>query len=394
MKNKYLGREEGRVRRLLTKIVPVAGMVLMLVVSLPGCKDRIKPGQTGVKRPEIKGVAVMRVVPSVVESVYETSGAVKAKATSTLASRVFGTVAATYVKEGDPVHSGDILLAIDDHDVLQRVQAAESGYNEALKAREAAKKQSDLADITSRRYGNLYKEKVVSGQEFDQIETQRNIANLDLERASLATGRAKALLEEARVHHGFTKIRAPFSGLVTSKKTEQGAMAVPGLPLITVEDTSRFKIEAYVDERLSEKIKKGTPISIRFDPTGGSVPAVITRIVPAIDPATRTFAIEAELKGPSLKSGLYGKVLIPDGKREATLVPRSAVVEKGQLTGVYAVDANGVINYRLIRTGKTFDGRVEALSGLNAGDRIVVGGIEKAVDGGLIRDQAITAEAR
>jgi RND family efflux transporter MFP subunit len=373
--------------RLRERMLSVVGIAFLIAVILPGCKERIKPGQVQVKRPEIMGVTMAKIASSTVDSHYETSGTVRAWRTSTLASRVFGTVTAVSVKEGDAVRAGDILLTIDDRDTRERVNAAESGYKEALKAREAAEKQSALGDITSRRYGNLYKEKVVSQQEFDQIETQRNVANLELERASLASERARALLGEARIHLSFTRVRAPFSGVVTAKKVEQGSMAVPGMPLITVEDASRFTIAANVDEKVSGKLRLGARIRVYFDTAGRTVTAAITKIVPAVDPATRTFAIEAELPETSLKSGLYGKVLIPEGTREAILVPPSAIVVKGQLTGVYGVDEGGVVTYRLIRKGRTHSGGTEILSGLKNGDKIIVSGVEKAVDGGMVKDR-------
>jgi RND family efflux transporter MFP subunit len=325
--------------------------------------------------------------PCKVEAVYETSGTVRAGVTSNLASRVFGTVTKVHVKEGDRVRAGDILAAIDNRDARQRMNAAEAGFNEASKAREAAATQSGLADITSRRYANLYKEKVVSQQEFDQIEAQKNVAALELERAALAAGRAKALLEEARVHFGFTEIRAPFAGIVTAKKIEQGAMATPGMHLFTVEDTSGFKIDAPVDERLSGRLNPGLPVKIRFEATGETAAGTITKVVPAIDPATRSFIVEAALKDKALRSGQYAKVLIPEGTKEVLLVPATSIVEKGRLTGVYAVDDKGVVNYRLIRKGAVFEGGVEVLSGVRGGDRIIVGGVEKAVDGGIVKDR-------
>lgn len=382
-----MGREERRVMKTGWKIAPLAGILLVVAVSLPGCKDRVKAGQAHVKRSEIMGVTTSKAALSKVESVYETSGTVRAKVTSTIASRVFGAVTRMYVREGDTVRAGDMLLTLDNRDARERVAAAKSGYDEALKAREASGRQSDLADITSRRYGNLYKEKVVSQQEFDQIETQRDVAALERERAALAAGRAKSLLEEARVHLGFTEIRAPFSGVVTARKVDEGSMAAPGMPLLTLEDTSQFKIEAYVDERLSPRLKRGAEVKVRFDATGVTMKGLITRVVPAIDPATRTFLIEAALQGPNLRSGLYAKVLIPEGMRETMIVPLSAIVEKGRLTGVYAVDEDGVVNYRLIKKGAVYDTGAEVLSGLKNGDRIIVTGAERAVDGGILRDR-------
>ena len=90
------------------------------------------------------------------------------------------------------------------------------------------------------------------------------------------------------------------------------------------------------------------------------------------------------LVGRGLKSGLFARVRLPRGEREAILVPKEAVVERGQLTGVFAVDPRGIVTYRLVRTGKAFEGGIEVLSGLQAGDRIITAGLEKAVDGGQI----------
>jgi multidrug efflux pump subunit AcrA (membrane-fusion protein) len=107
--------------------------------------------------------------------------------------------------------------------------------------------------------------------------------------------------------------------------------------------------------------------------------------VPSVDPLSRTFLVKVEIKDQSLKTGLYGRALLPKGEKEKILVPRMAIVEKGQLIGVYAVDDNGVITYRLVRTGKVYGENVEVLSGLKGGERIVVDGIEKVVDGGVVK---------
>ena len=87
------------------------------------------------------------------------------------------------------------------------------------------------------------------------------------------------------------------------------------------------------------------------------------------------------------RTGLYAKVRIPTGTRNVLTVPVSSIVEKGQLSGVYAVDAKGIIAYRLVRTGKHYGDNIEILSGLNPGDKIIVSGADKAMDGGLIAEQ-------
>lgn len=340
-----------------------------LLVS--GCKDKVKPGTAEVKRQVVTGITMTEVQPTQVDEYYETSGTVKAKTISVIASRVMGTITSVKVKEGDRVHAGQILMTIDDRDIAQRVKAAE-------KAVEAAKQNKSLSDITYQRYKRLHDEKAISQQEIDQIETQKKVADIEYEKA-------RAMLAEAQVHYGFTRITAPISGVVTEKKIELGSMAVPGIPILTVEDNSHFRIEANVDERLSGKLKIGMPVDVIIDSVGQKTKGRISEIIPAVDPMSRTFLIKVDLKMPSLKTGIYGKVLIPEGKKEAILVPQKAIVEKGQLVGVYVVDKQGVITYRLIKAGKKYGEQIEVLSGLSGGEKIIIDGIEKAVDGGIIK---------
>jgi RND family efflux transporter MFP subunit len=360
-----------QIRRKDRKAAVTIALLLCCSVALIGCNDKVKPGTAEVKRQTVTGVTLTEVHPVQVDEQYETSGTVKAKTISIIASRVMGTVTSIKVKEGDKVYAGQLLITVDDRDVAQRVKAAE-------KAVEAAKQNKSLMDITYQRYKNLHDEKAISQQEIDQIETQKKVADIEYEKA-------KAMLAEAQVNHGFTKITAPTSGVVTEKKIDLGSMVVPGIPILTVEDNSYFRIEANVDERLLRKLKTGMPVDVVIDSLGQETKGRISEIVPAVDPMSRTFLIKVDLKMPLLKTGMYAKILIPEGKKEAILIPQKVIVEKGQLVGVYVVDNQGVITYRLIKAGKKYGDQVEVLSGLNDGEKIIVDGVEKALDGGIVK---------
>jgi len=358
------------------------GVVMLFVFS--ACKGDKSAKDKG-KRPEIKGLTITEITPIVSDSFYETSGTVKAKSVGIVASKTMGTVTSIRVKEGDKVKANDILMVLDDRDAVQRVKVADASLRETLKAHETAEKNKQLAEVTFKRYSRLYEEQVISRQEFDQMETQAKVAQLEYERMAGSVDRAQAGLDEAKVFLGFTRIVAPFAGVVTEKKIDAGSMASPGIPLLVIEDTSQYKIEASVDERLLARVKPGMPALVTLDANGERIEGRITKIISSVDPATRTFRIEIDVKGASLKTGFYGKVAIPDGTREMILVPVKAVVEKGQLTGVYAVDSEGVVSYRLVKKGKVSDGKTEILSGLKTGDRIITEGVERAVDGGIVK---------
>ncbi len=365
-----------------------AAAVIVSSLLLTGCGEKVKPGTREVKREPVSGIAVEVVTPSQVDRHFETSGSVVAKTISAVASRMMGTVTSLRVREGDRVSAGQLLLTVDDTDVKQKVDAASAGYNEAVKGLEAAKENRNLADVTYQRYKKLYDEKALSGQELDQIETQMKVADIDYKRAEAAVARARAGLNEAKVYHGFTRVVSPVSGIVTEKKTDIGSMVVPGAPLLTVEDNSAYRIEVDADESLSGKIRPGMDVSVSIESMGRELKGRISEVVPSVDPKSRTFVVKIAVRGEGLRNGLYAKVWIPVGRKEVILVPRSAVVEKGELVGLYVVGGDSIIRYRLVKAGRTYGDNVEILSGLNPGEKVIVAGVERAVDGGIAAIQA------
>ncbi|MDR3559810.1 MAG: efflux RND transporter periplasmic adaptor subunit [Negativicutes bacterium] len=357
--------------------------LLITMVAAAGCSSKVKPGTSEVKRPEVKGITVTVAQKAMTADYYETSGTIKAKTVSALASKVMGTVTSVFVKEGDRVNAGQVLATLEDTDLSARAVAAQAGYREALKAVEIAGQNRSLAGTTYQRYQQLYNDKAISQQEMDQIETQKRVADLELERAQQSSSRAQA---EAQVYYGLTQIISPSTGVVTAKKIDLGSTAVPGVPLFTVEDTAAYTFEADVDESLAGRLTVGMPADVLVSAAGKTVQGIISEIAPSIDPASRKFHIKLEVPGDGLKSGLYAKIRLPIGTKEALLLPPGAIVEKGQLTGVYVVDDNGVVTYRLVRLGKQVDNKVEIVSGLNPGEKVIVNGVEKAVDGGIVKE--------
>ncbi|MHB8883300.1 MAG: efflux RND transporter periplasmic adaptor subunit [Thermodesulfovibrionales bacterium] len=364
------------------KIMIVVTAVIALA-ALAGCTDKVKPGTSEVKRQQVSGISIETINPSPMDDLYETTGTIRPKTLSTVSGRLMGTITSVRVKEGDRVSAGQLLLTIDDSDVAHKVTAAAEGYKEAQKGLAAAKENRDLREVSLQRYRKLYDEKALSRQELDQIETQKKVAVLDHERAEAAVKRVGAGLSEAKVYQGFSQVRSPVSGIVTEKKAEPGSMAVPGMPLVTVEDNSSYRLEVHVDEKISGRLRTGMKVSVFIDSLGREITGTISDVVQSVDPASRTFLVKVALQAEGLRSGFYARVGIPVGTKEVLSVPKGAVVEKGQLTGVYTVDAASVIKYRLVRTGRTYGDRVEILAGLNPGDRIIVAGIDKAVDGGI-----------
>jgi RND family efflux transporter MFP subunit len=374
-------------KQIIRIVIAIIAVIVLIVIVRNGCSRAHEE-----KRPAVTDVRVAVIHPAEVNDYYETSGTIKAIIISDVASRVMGTVTAVSVREGDRVTDGQELLTIDDKELLERFRAAEAAADEANKALNAANANKVLAETTYKRYRKLFEDKAVSGQEMDQIANQNDVAAAEYARAEAGAVRAKSQLEEAKVNLGYSKIISPITGVVTKKKIDVGSMASPGMSLMVVEDVSEFEIDAHVDERLADRIEADESVDVLVDSIGAKLRGEISQIVPAIDPMSRTYLIkiniptEANTPKP-LKTGLYAKVLIPQGKKTILLVPANSIVEKGQLTGVYAVDSNNIVSYRLIRVGKKLDDGVEVLSGLEDGQRIIIEGIENAVDGGIFEEK-------
>jgi len=127
-------------------------------------------------------------------------------------------------------------------------------------------------------------------------------------------------------------------------------------------------------------------VEARVDAVGDeAIPGKVDEIVPAADPRSRTQLVKISLESRSgLRTGAFGRALFTVGEREALLVPTAALVVRGQLTGVFVIGEGNVARYRLVTTGAAFEGGVEILSGLGAGERIVVSGAERVLDGSRV----------
>jgi RND family efflux transporter MFP subunit len=369
----------------------IINIALLFAAALALTSCGKEPGPKEIERPVVRGVSVERLTPATIDESYDASGTVTAKTVSSISSRVMGTVTAVHVKEGQRVKAGELLLILDARDLQEKVMAAESAYNEALRALGSSTEKRDLARKTYARFEKLHEQNALSTQELDNVETQKNVAELEYQRIQSMVKRADAGLKEAMVYKGFSRITSPIDGIVSSKKTDTGNMATPGMTLMMVEDDSAYKVEASVDERFLNTMVTGMNAQVIV--AGRTVEGRVVEIVPSVDPVSRTFVVKLEVEGGALRSGQYVKVSFATGRKESLLVPADAVVRKGQLTGVYRVDQRGLVTYRLIKAGKMHGQSLEVLSGIESGDRIVTGNIKNAIDGGFLEGQGAEKES-
>lgn len=224
-----------------------------------------------------------------------------------------------------------------------------------------------------KRYQTLYDKKSVSPQEYDEVKTRVEAAKARLDAAQAGSAQARATVSQSSTAMGFTRIRAPFDGLITAKFVDPGAMAAPGLPLLVVEDPSRFRLEANVDESQISVVKPGATVSVVIDSLGGQeVSGKVVQIVPAADPSSRTFTVKIDLPAnPQIRSGLFGRVRFLRGERQAIMVPQAALLHRGQLDAIYVVGKDEIASLRYVTLGRPSGDQIEVLSGLDSGERVV-----------------------
>ncbi len=357
-----------------------------VLAGVSGCGEKTRTG-TGGGAPVVSGVTVESATSGAIPEQVEAVGTVRARNSSILAARIAGTVAALHVREGDRVAKGKLLVTLEAAEAVSGAAGAQAGVEEAARGVEEARSRKALADTTFERYRKLFQEQAVTRQEFDVRQTEKDMAAQGLARAEARLAQAHAGAKAAGTIAGYTRITAPISGVVTARTAEAGMTVFPGTPLLTVEEEGHYRLEVAAPETLSGKVKAGNPVSFSIDGVGAGMSGKVSEVVPAVDPATRTFTVKIDVAVPGLRSGLYGRALFPAGTRQGVSAPKSAVVERGALTSVWVVGTDNSARMRLVKTGRAVGDRVEILSGLAAGERVVAGGTEKVVDGARVEQR-------
>jgi RND family efflux transporter MFP subunit len=321
----------------------------------------------------VNNVSVMVAQKTTAPDWLEAVGTVRAGQSSQVASQMVGNIIEMRVHEGDRVQSGQILAIVDDAQPRSRVEQATSAVTGAEKEVLAADSDLALADSTLKRYQQLYEKKSVSPQEFDEIKARYRSAEARRDMALAGQAQANSGLTQTQTTLGYARIRAPFAGVITEKKADAGTLASPGMPIFTIEDTRSYRLEATIDESDMRIARVGQVVPVTIDALGTTeLSGKIVQIVPAADPTSRNFLVKVELPSDSrLRSGLFGRARFPRGERTSVLIPRSAVVEHGQLQGVYVMDTNQIAGMRYITLGKSAGDQVEVLSGLQAGEKLI-----------------------
>jgi RND family efflux transporter MFP subunit len=258
------------------------------------------------------------------------------------------------------------------------VEQAQAGVKAAQNVQAAAQTNAALAASTLNRYKQLESEKSVSPQEMDEVSRRAEGAAASVDAMRAQTDAARAQENGARTMMSYTRLVAPFAGVVTARLADPGTMAAPGVPLLQVDRAGVLQLDATVDESAIGAIHKGMRVPVAVD-GGASTTGVrtnlagaVAEIVPVADPSSHSFLVKIDLPSSSqMRPGMYGTAEFANGARQAILIPSSAVVARGSLNCVYVLDDQGIAQLRYITLGAAQGNLVEVLSGVTSGEKLV-----------------------
>ncbi|NDJ10784.1 MAG: efflux RND transporter periplasmic adaptor subunit [Acidobacteriia bacterium] len=325
---------------------------------------------------------------------FEATGTIRARTSASLSSKVMGYVQQISVRVGDHVRAGQTLVTLEVQDLDSAVRTAEvsraevqSAVPEAESGIAAAQASLNLARATFRRMEDLFAKKSISNQEFDEATARLKAAEAGLEmsrarRAQIDSRMAQAEqgIRSASVMRDYSKLTAPFAGVITSRSAEPGTLATPGVPLLTLEQEGSLRLEATLDESRLGLVKVGQPVEVAIEALDRKLAARVSEIEPLVDAASRSYVAKIDLPAlHQLRSGLFGRVVFGIGSRKVLTIPAGALQDRGHLQTVFVIEDGAahtrlvttrLVTTRLVTTGERGSAGVEILSGLSAGEKV------------------------
>ncbi len=334
--------------------------LLALALAAAGCKKEAAEGGGG--PPNFAAQAVLaeaRVQP--VNETLSLVGSIAANEMVEVKSETDGTLEEVLFIEGQPVKKGDLLIRLDESKFSASVNEAEANFK--------------LSETTYERNKQLYRDKLVSQQEYDQSASQyhANKASLELK---------KRLLKDARIY-------APFKGIMSSRQVSPGQVIARNTTLTYLVDLDPVKVEFNVPERFVSKLEVGQKLEITVAAyPGRTFAGEVFFVAPFVEPATRTALVKARVDNPKaeLKPGMFANLnLTLKLKENAIVIPESSIVASGDRNIIYIVDSEDTAQIRPVTLGLRQAGLVEITSGIKAGERVVAEGLQKVRPGGKVK---------
>jgi len=306
-------------------------------------------------------------------------------ATVAVVPKTAGRLQDVSVRLGDEVRRGQRIAKIEDQELQEQVRQAEAAFEVSKATIRQRDADMSLAKTNVERARNLFQRQLLPQQTLDDNESRYQAAQAQLDLARAQNNQSQARLDELRITLGNTVIVSPVDGFVARRAVDPGAFVGNNAPVVDVVDIRRVRLVLNVVEKDLKQVGVGDTARVNVDAfPGETFSGRIARVAPVLDATTRTASIELEIPnaGYRLKPGMYARVSITtDNRRDALVVPASAVVDVNGRRGVYLASQGGTALFRPVRVGIEEDTRVEILEGLNEGDTVITTGAAGLTDG-------------
>lgn len=348
---------QARPKRLLL-IAATIGIALLAFAIRAIQPGRIEPGLLGEKIDQIPNRPLGVVLSETLPIRREVIGSIQSRVPIEAASRIAARITEIEVRAGDRVKRGQVLVKLDAAELRAQVAQAQG---------QLAAAQGELSRATAdeKRFSALFTRGSVTASEHDAAEAAYRGAGGRVAQAQAAVAAARAGLEYATV-------RSPVDGVVVERVAEPGDLAMPAMSLVRLYDESALRVELGVPEELARNMEPGTPVDVIVDASGAIYRTRLSEIVPAADPASRSFLVRAPLpSGQQLRPGMFARATFTVGSETVLTVPRDAISEVGQLDTVRVI-SKGRIETQMVSLGRRLGDRIEVLSGLRAGQHVIL----------------------
>jgi len=283
----------------------------------------------------------------------EVVGTVQAKLHAAIEAKVTGRMETLLVAPGQPLKAGDLIAQLDAREIQAKL-------DQALAVREQATRDLERAR-------ELFAKKINTQADLDGAQAHERVA--------------AGVVKETETMLGYTKVVAPFDGVVTRQLADVGDLATPGKSIVEMENPDALRFEADVPEALIGHVKLGAKFPVRISAVPTPIEGTVVEMAPVASPASRTFLVKLDLPPTEgARSGQFGRVLVPTGESQTIRVPAAAVISRGQMETVFVAAGNRA-QLRIVRSGKRTDGEIELLSGISPGESVVVEGADQLRDG-------------
>ena len=389
-------------------LLAAVALLLIVVGFLAGYvpyqrRESLLTAEAKAQEESVPSVTVMPVQAGAADSELVLPGNIQAFTEAPILARADGYVKKRFVDIGDRVKSGQVVAEIEAPELDQQVRQAKAALEQTQSAQEQAvanlrqgKTNEELARVTAQRWSNLAKKGVVSRQENDQYQAQyqAQLANSQALEKAIGVARSNVSAAEANLARltelkSYKQVRAPFSGVITVRNVDLGALITAGSTLLFREAQTGV-VRAYVNVPQSDAgsvhVGQAAQVVVSEIP-GRTFSGTITRTSDSLDMASRTLLTEVQVPNPDglLKPGTYVQVDLNNRRKTPPLlIPGDALVVRTEGPQVAVVGPDGRVHFQKIALGRDYGDRIEILSGLSAGQNVVINPGDTVRDGARV----------